>query len=437
MRVGTYQKLLFAILSLAYLQPFVQGTVTTVTVSSIMAGLNLSAQDMGLLGACYLVPYALSMLTSGMASAYFGPRRTLAGMFLLAAGGGFVFSSATSLPVACLGRGMTAFGTAVCMTSSFTLFGRWFPAESFGKVTGVFFAIGGSGSFFGAAPLSVANAAFGWRACYEGMAWAALFFAALVFLTIRDWPSAEEGRTIGATGEPRKQVTFAEMREGLGALRKDPDFRRLALWFCALSSLVQPFTGLWAAPYFVEVFGVTEIEAGFAVSMAALGFIAGCPVMNWICEKKLRSNRLVMGAAGVATALLFLLLFLLQGRIGAWGVTAAGLLFGVAVNAPNTALYGSARNAFGSYLGSVASGLMAGISQLTGALAHLWVSGLLSVAHGWGWSPGASYAFGFCLFLPACAVMARSGFTLSHATDPGHISTRSWRFLHGRGSKPS
>ncbi len=117
MSAKLYQKMLFGVLSLVYLQPFVQSIVTTVTADSIMAGLNLTQQEMGMLGASFLFPYAACMVLSGMISAYFGPRKTLAGMFLAAGVGGLIFSSSSSLPVACLGRAMTGFGTASCLTS--------------------------------------------------------------------------------------------------------------------------------------------------------------------------------------------------------------------------------------------------------------------------------------------------------------------------------
>ncbi len=429
MNARSYQKLLFSVLSLVYLQPFIQSIIATITAGGIMADLRLNPQEMGILGASFLFPYACSMLASGMLSAYFGPRKNLAGMFLVAGTGGLLFSHSESLAVACVGRAMTGIGTAVCMTSSFTLFARWFRAESFAKVTGLFFALGGCGSFLGAGPLSMVNVAFGWRFCFTAMALITLFFAVLVFAVIRDWPSADTEKELGIVSAPRTAVTPRDMLEGLGILAKDRDFRRLVLWFCSMSSMYQSFVGLWAAPYFKDVFHLGDTQAGFAASMFAFGFIAGCPLLNWYCEKRLRSNRVAIGASGIAVAAFFLPLFLLPGKIGAAGIAFASLMLGMGMNAPNTLVYASARNVFGSRLGSIASGLMAGMSLVAGAMMQLCVSGLLSFATSRSWGAPDAYLLAFCMYLPACAIMTYCGFTLSRASDPGHISTRSWRMI--------
>ncbi len=429
MRAQTYQKLLFAVLSLVYLLPFIQGCITTITAKAVMDGLSLNPRGMGLLGASYLFPYAGSMLFSGMLAAILGPRKTLAALFLVAGAGGVLFSRADSLALACLGRAMTGFGTAVCLTASFTLFSRWFRGEAYTGVTGLFFAFGGTGGFLGGAPLAIANEAAGWRWCYGGMGLVTLFFAFLVFVAVRDWPTPEEEKELGVFAAPRDPVTPKVMREGLGALSRDGDFWRLGLWFCALASIYQPFVNLWASPYFKDVFHLDETAAGLAVSMFSLGFIVGNPLLGWYCEKRLRSNREAIGAMGVGTAAGFLVLFLFPGAIGGTGVMLIGLWLGMTLNAANSVVYSSMRNVFGSRLGSVASGLVAGTSLATGAVMQLVVSGLLSLATGRNWAPPEAYFLAFCLFLPASAGMAYCGFSLTRASDPGHISTRSWRMI--------
>ncbi len=427
MNAKTYQKLLFCVLSLVCLLPFIQSVVLTVTAREIMADMQLNPQEMGLLGAFFLFSYAVCMLSSGMLSTFFGPRKTLAAFLIIAGIGGVIFSLSQSLAIACLGRAMTGLGTAICIMPSFSLFARWFKAESYPKVTGFLFAIGGTGGFLGAGPLAILTGEFGWRWCYGGLGLLTLLFAVLIFAVIRDWPTADVEKELGISASPRNPVTPGMMLEGLQALSMNRDFWRLVLWFCAMASISQPFINLWAAPYFKDVFGLNEAWAGLAVSLFSVGFIVGNPLVSWLCVNRLHSNRIPLGAAGIGAGICFLPLFVLSAYLDRWGVLILSLLLGIFVNSLNTVVYASARNLFGARWASVSSGLISGMSLVTGAVMQLVVSGLLSYGVENKWHIESAYLLAFSSFIPACAVMAYCGFTLTRASDPGRVSPSSWR----------
>lgn len=89
--VKRYQKFLFLLLSLVYILPFIQGVIMSVVAKDVMRDLQLTPDRMGLLGSTYMWVYAVSMLFSGMAAAYFGPRRYVTFYYLLAGLGMLLF----------------------------------------------------------------------------------------------------------------------------------------------------------------------------------------------------------------------------------------------------------------------------------------------------------------------------------------------------------
>ncbi|MDR1534757.1 MAG: MFS transporter [Planctomycetota bacterium] len=424
-----YRKYLFSALSLVYLQPFVQGVVMTVAAKDVMAEMNLSPEGMGLLGSVYYYAYAPAMLGSGMLAAWLGPRRTMSAMFFISGAGGLLFCRSDSFFLACLGRALTGIGTSVAMTSSLTLFSRWFKGESYSFICGLFFALGGLGSFFGAGPLAILNVSWGWRGVFLLIALATLFFSALVFLTIRDWPPKGSETVLGIQNAPRDPMTLAVLLSGIRTMSRNRDFRKLALWFVSMAGIYMSFVGLWAVPYLKDVYRLSDGAAGLVVSMFSFGFIIGNPLASWICEKKLHSNRAGLGYASILGLAAFLPLYVYSGTLGySWLLIISGIL-GIAINAPNVIVYSAVRNLFGARLTAVGSGALGSLCFVSGAAMQIVCGAILTFGESRGFTAAAAYALAFAPYFVCLGISIWAGFTLSHSCDPGQISPMSWRMI--------
>lgn len=425
--IRLYQKYLFALLSLVYMVPFIQNIVMTVVAKDVMRDLRLTPDRMGMLGSVYLCGYGVSMLFSGLLSARFGPRRFLSAMFFLAGAGCLLFAWTDSFAVACLARVMCGAGSAVVLTSALTLFARWYRAESFSTLCAVFFSIGGLGALLGSAPLAMLNAAWGWRACFVLVAGATVLYAAAVALTARDWPPAGTEDGLGIAAAPRNPVTPADMWQAVRKVSGSRDFWYLALWFFGMSGIYLSYAGLWAVPYFKDVYRFSDAEAGTVLSMFSFGFVVGNPALSWLCGKKLRSNRAGLCGAALLGLAATLPLFLFAEGIGVYAHIVIALCIGVAVNAPNAIIYSSARNIFGSRLAGMASGALASVSFASGALLQVVCGVILTWAGSRGLPAKESYLLAFSPYIPCCIMAAVCGLALSRASDPGHVSPLSWR----------
>jgi sugar phosphate permease len=428
-RVVLYRKYLFAALSVIYLQPFVQGVALTVVAKDIMREMSLSPDGMGLLGSIYLYAYAPSMLFSGMVAAWLGPRRTQYLMFFVSGVGGLLFCWTDSFLVACLGRALTGAGTSVTMTSSLTLFSRWYKGEAYASICAVFFAFGGLGAFLGAGPLAMLNVVWGWRGVFLLIALLTIFSSCISFLTIRDWPPPGSEGELGIQNTPRDPVTRKIMVDGFRIMSHNRDFWKLAFWFVSMAGIYMSYVGLWAVPYLKDVYGLADDKAGFVVSMFSFGFIAGNPAIAWICGKKLRSNRLGLGVAALAGLVSFLPLLAFNGKIGYAGLVMLSLVLGMAINAPNVVIYSSVRNLFGARLTAVGSGALGSMCFISGAVLQIACGALLALGDRMGLSAADAYALAFLPYIPCLLIAVWAGFTLSPDCDPGHISPMSWRVI--------
>ncbi|MDR3211678.1 MAG: MFS transporter [Planctomycetota bacterium] len=428
MPVRFYQFYLFIALSLTYMVTFLQNMVMTVAAKDVMRDLELSPDRMGLLGSSYLYAYGVSILFSGMLAAWLGPRRTITLMFLLSGVGGLVFASATSFPIACLGRILTGLGVSVVLASAITFFSRWFRAGDFPMLSAIFFAIGGLGAFLGAAPMAILIARWGWRNGFFLVAAATIFYALLAHFTFRDWPSAEMEPSLGFSPVPRRPDSLTDLGKGMLILFRNREFWKLAAWFIGMSGMYLSFIGLWAAPYLRDVQHFSEARSGLVVSLFSLGFIIGNPVLSWYVEKRLHSNRLGLGMAGLLALASVLVLLAGGDRLSYASLVALALAIGFALSAPNALVYASARNLFGSRLAGMASGALASCCFASGALLQILTGFILAWAAGRGIATGSSYQLAFLVYIPCTAIAAWAGFSLSPASDPGRISPLSWRF---------
>lgn len=380
----SYKKWLFFVLSSAYLVVFIQNVAITVVTPDVMHDLGLSSGDMGLLGSVYLYAYALTQFFSGILSTRFGPRRLLSCQFLVAALGGVLFATAQSLPLAVAGRLLNGLGMAGVMSSSFTLFSRWFAPETFSRLCTLFFIAGGMGGLLATTPLSLANHWLGWRPVFGALSVLTCSLTVIIHAVVRDWPPHLAGAG--------NSLRLADVLRDVAAMARQGDFWKMVLWYLFLPSQYFVFHGLWGAVYMGGTFGLSPSLIGNILAMGAVGFIAGTPLLTWISEKKLRSRRKAMALASLLACVSGAALSLGSDVLSVPLLFAVSLALGIAVNGPCPVAYASGRERFGNRLVGSLSGILAASVFVGGAILQLVSGGLLSwaqqagLAHPWAWA---------------------------------------------------
>ncbi len=234
----------------------------------LMRDLAIGPEALGALTGAFFFGFAAMQIPCGFLFDRFGPRRSVAGMLILATSGGIVFTLAPSWPMLLTGRVLMGCGFGVMLIGSMVVISRWFPPDRFSTVTAFVMSIGLLGNLAATTPLAWASQAIGWRAVFG----AAVVFTALaaiaVWLVVRDAPSGHP--FLARTPEPPRQ-----MLQGLLEVLRNPGLRPiLALNFCnyACTFTVQ---GLWGGPFLREVHGLSAIAAGNVLLAAVIAYQFG------------------------------------------------------------------------------------------------------------------------------------------------------------------
>jgi predicted MFS family arabinose efflux permease len=234
----------------------------------LMRDLAIGPEALGALTGAFFFGFAAMQIPCGFLFDHFGPRRTVAGMLILATIGGIIFTLAPAWPMLLTGRVLMGCGFGVMLIGSMVVISRWFPPDRFSTVTAMVMSIGLLGNLAATTPLAWASEAIGWR----GVFGAAVVFTALaavaVWLVVRDAPAGHP--FLARTAEPPRQ-----MLQGLVEVLRNRRLRPiLALNFCnyACTFTVQ---GLWGGPFLREVHGLGAIAAGNVLLVAVIAYQFG------------------------------------------------------------------------------------------------------------------------------------------------------------------
>jgi sugar phosphate permease len=331
--------LIFFILSLIYILVYFYRVSLAVVASDLSRELSLTPSDLGRLSGILFYVYAFAQLPLGPLIDRLGGRLIISACGIFTTVGGFLFSSATSLETALAARILIGIGTASVLMATFTIFSHWFSKQEFGRVSGFMVAVGNIGNLIGTVPLALAVGAFGWRTSFVVMAVLQGIVTTLVFVTVRDRPSAdschEERRNKETSG------VLAAWKEIFGR----SDFLLLGILSFFWYGNYLAVQGLWGGPYLMDILHLSRTAAGKMLMFTSIGFIAGSLVIDLIARKVFNSYKKTLLAG---QALLFLLM---SGFLG-WGEKMPGGLLvlwffciGLAVSS-GVMIYPIIRNSF-------------------------------------------------------------------------------------------
>lgn len=308
---------LVAAVSAAYMLSHFFRAANAVIGTDLMRELVLTPADLGLLTGIFFVVFAGCQIPIGILLDRYGPKRVMITLLVTAVVGAVVFALGRDIATLGLGRALLGIGTSALLVGPLVLFSRWFPAERFGTVAGVFVAVGSAGSLLATTPLALLAEAAGWRGAFFAMAGATALMLVILAMAVRDGP---DGRPAPARGE-----TLGEAWRGVLAVARDR--RTPGIFGMNLTVYAAGITilGLWGGPYLAHVHGLTKVEAGnilLAIGIAnVVGYLAFGPL-----DRMFGSRKRPALAGTFATIVMLALLAALPG-LPLW--IAAALLVGI------------------------------------------------------------------------------------------------------------
>ena len=310
---------MLAVLCAAFMASQFFRVSNAVIAPELMRTLSISSEAMGVITGAFFFAFGIMQIPTGILLDRFGPRRTMSGLFVIAAAGSAVFATAEGTAGLVAGRALIGVGCAAGLMGMLVAIARWYPPERFAKLSSMVYVVGGAGVLFATTPLAAAADTIGWRGAFWAMTAITLGFAAMLFAMVRDAPP---GREVESARE-----TFGEM---LGGVREVCANRQLwhvcAIQFVNYGSIIAVI-GLWAGPYLNDIHGLQGVLRGnvlFVINVSMLAAVIGYGVV----ERKLRSRKRAIAGGSVASAAILLILAFWPG-IGMWPGIALLVAFAV------------------------------------------------------------------------------------------------------------
>jgi nitrate/nitrite transporter NarK len=246
---------------IAYMVSFFHRVAPAALSNELQSAFSATSMELGSITAVFFFVVMAMQIPTGVIADTLGPRRILAAGCLMAAIGAFVFASAHTVEVACIGRGFIGLGAAVPFVALLRLNASWFSARQFATLSGLTLLFGNLGSILSTTPLQMMSQVVNWRVIIAGIGGLTLLAGALIWLFVRDKPSElglshPDGQPV-VGGTPVSQSWMHQLRDVLTNSRTWPCF-----WvgFGVCGSFFA-FSSLWAVPFLVKSVGVTESEA--------------------------------------------------------------------------------------------------------------------------------------------------------------------------------
>lgn len=280
-RTKGYRYFMFLTLFMGYILVYFHRYCPAVIALDMQKEFNLTGTLLGVLGSAYFYTYGLMQLPSGLLADSWGPRKTVASFFLLAAAGSILMGLAPNLGMAILGRVLVGIGVSTLFVCNFKLLSEWFEPRGFVIMGGIFMATGGIGAIFSSALLAWFSNLIGWRMTFVATGMITLIIATLIYGFVRNNPQ-EKGWSSPRISEKCQCGAKVSLLAGVKQVVTARRFWPLSIWCFFTTGIFFALAGLWAGPYLVHVYGLSKSAVGNILSILALALIIGSPILSFI-----------------------------------------------------------------------------------------------------------------------------------------------------------
>jgi MFS family permease len=271
---------------LGYFMSYLYRAVNAVVGPDLVRDIGLSASQLGLLTASYLIAFAGFQLPLGVLLDRFGPRRVQTALIALTGLGALIFSLSHGLIGLSAGRALIGMGCAGGLMGSFKAVTLWVRPERRALANACVMAVGGLGILTATVPAEFAAREFGWRGLFLGLVILSLLAAALIFFAV-----------------PERGVAKATpMSAQIGAVARiyaDPVFWRLAPFVASTAGVGIGIQTLWAGPWLRDVAGLDRTTVAEYLAMMAIAFLVGTllsgAVADWLGRRGIGLLKVMTG----------------------------------------------------------------------------------------------------------------------------------------------
>jgi predicted MFS family arabinose efflux permease len=277
-------------------------TLPTIIAAALSHDFDLGARRLGVLVGAFHLGFAIMQIPAGVALDRYGPRRTVASLFVVAAIGAFVTASAQSYGMLITGQAMIGIGCSPVLMGAMVFTSRRYPQEHFARVSGLVIAIGGGGMLITATPLAWLVEYGSWRLavwCMFGLSVAATL---LCWFVVDDDDNGLEGET-----KPVTRETFATALRGFVDVLAQPQARGIMAFGLVSYAVTITLRGLWIVPILSQRYGLGLVQAGNVVLAVSVAMMAGSIVFGWLDPGEALRRRVIIAGALITAGVISVL----------------------------------------------------------------------------------------------------------------------------------
>jgi MFS family permease len=292
----------WGISALFYLTVFYLRAAPAVMTAELMRDFHIGAAQLGNLSAFYFYFYVAMQIPVGILTDSLGAKRLLICGSLTAAAGTFLFGWTGNFAVACAARAIVGGATAVGWLVLLRLTTHWFPARSFGMMSGLGLFFGNIGALVAQVPLRISVEHFSWRTVEIASSAIVLGIGLVAFVMVRNDPS--ERAFLSYAPEILRGETRAGGRAPRRRFRDAIRYRNPWLILFAQGGMAGPimtFTGLWGPPFLRTRFGLTTRSAAAICSVMIVCWAVASPLSGYLSDYMKRRKPVYLGGCALMT----------------------------------------------------------------------------------------------------------------------------------------
>lgn len=306
-----------AVFGAAYFLSYAFRAINAVIAPALMADLQLSNADLGLLSAAYFLGFGCLQLPLGVWLDKYGPRRTETALMVFAALGAAIFASSTTLTGLWIGRALIGIGVSACLMAALKAYRVWYPPERQSQLASWMLVFGTFGALATTIPVATLLPLIGWRAVFWGLAVLIVLATVVLYLRLKPVEAQMAARQAATPVAPAATG-------GYRAIFADPYFRRMALLGGVYQGGFMAIQALWAGPWMVTVLGLSVEQASQVLFLFNLCLMLSYIGLSWWAPRHVAyGNRpglpaLRVVTIGLAVSILIQLAMLLLPYSWAW-----------------------------------------------------------------------------------------------------------------------
>lgn len=283
----------FYFMQMTFLNPIAEGISHT---------FNLSAEELGNLGAVYLLAAALMSLPAGMLADKCASRPLMLSLLAASTISVLIMRFVEHYPALLLIRFIQGLLHSFCLLTALKLASQWIPTRQMATASSFIITIGLLGG-------AITQPLFLWFYTQWGImdtflanAMIGVALWVLFFCVIRDNPAAPVHH------EHAQWKTFAQgLKQSVSKLQNS----LTGVYVCFLNLPLIIFGTSWGSLYIEHTFGITGEEGALVLSMVFFGLMVGSPIAGFISDAY-HTRKAVLAWGAFATFLMFVSLFILN-----------------------------------------------------------------------------------------------------------------------------